>query len=67
MASISLFKEIWDFHDIRLLDSNCQDIYQSFEPTDIVGIGAVTQDIKNAIHFAEFVKSKSDIPLVLGG
>jgi len=53
--------------EITLLDSNCQDIYQSFKPTDIVGISAVTQDIKNAIHFAEFVKSKSDVPVVLGG
>ncbi|MHB0946178.1 MAG: B12-binding domain-containing radical SAM protein [Sedimentisphaerales bacterium] len=53
--------------EITLLDSNCQDIYQSFKPTDIVGVGAVTQDIKNAIHFAEFVKSKSGVPVVLGG
>jgi len=68
LMSISAYlKKYGNFHDIRLLDSNCQDIYQSFEPTDIVGIGAVTQDIKNAIHFAEFVKSKSDIPVVLGG
>ena len=68
LMSISAYlKKYGNFHDIRLLDSNCQDIYQSFEPTDIVGIGAVTQDIKNAIHFADFVKSKSDIPVVLGG
>jgi radical SAM superfamily enzyme YgiQ (UPF0313 family) len=68
LMSISAYlKKYGNFHNIRLLDSNCQDIYQSFEPTDIVGIGAVTQDIKNAIHFAEFVKSKSDIPVVLGG
>jgi radical SAM superfamily enzyme YgiQ (UPF0313 family) len=68
LMSISAYlKKYGNFQDIRLLDSNCQDIYQSFEPTDIVGISAVTQDIKNAIHFAEFVKSKSGVPVVLGG
>lgn len=67
MSISSYLKKYGNFQDIRLLDSNCQDIYQSFEPTDIIGISAVTQDIKNAIHFAEFVKSKSDTPVILGG
>lgn len=53
--------------EITLLDSNCQDIYQDYEPADLVGIGAVTQDIKHAIRFAEFVKSQGNIPVILGG
>jgi len=53
--------------EITLLDSNCQDIYQDYEPADLVGIGAVTQDIKHAIRFADFVKSKGNVPVILGG
>ncbi|MEI7591437.1 MAG: radical SAM protein, partial [Deltaproteobacteria bacterium] len=53
--------------EITLLDSNWQDIYQNYEPADMVGIGAVTQDIKHAIRFAEFVKSKGNVPVILGG
>ena len=52
---------------ITLLDSNCQDIYQEYKPADLVGIGAVTQDIKHAIRFAEFVKSQGNVPVILGG
>jgi radical SAM superfamily enzyme YgiQ (UPF0313 family) len=53
--------------EITLLDSNCQDIYQDYEPANLVGIGAVTQDIKHAIRFAEFVKSQGNVPVILGG
>jgi anaerobic magnesium-protoporphyrin IX monomethyl ester cyclase len=53
--------------EITLLDSNCQDIYKDYEPADLVGIGAVTQDIKHAIRFAEFVKSQGNVPVILGG
>jgi radical SAM superfamily enzyme YgiQ (UPF0313 family) len=53
--------------EITLLDSNCQDIYRDYKPTDMVGIGAVTQDIKHAIRFAEFVKSQGNVPVILGG
>jgi len=60
-------KEYGNFHDINLLDANCQDIYKLFEPTDVVGISSVTQDIKNAVSFSEFIKSKYDIPVILGG
>ena len=68
LMSISAYlKKYGNFQNISLLDSNCQNIYESFKPTDIVGISAVTQDIQNAIDFAEFIKSKSEAPLVLGG
>lgn len=60
-------KKYGGYQDISLLDSNCQDIYAGFKPTDIVGISSVTQDIKRAVHFAEFVKSKYDVPVILGG
>lgn len=68
LTSISAYlKKYGGYGNICLLDSNWQDIYKEFKPTDIVGIGSVTQDIKKAIHFAEFVKSKYKIPIVLGG
>ncbi len=68
LTSISAYlKKYGDIQDIRLLDSNCQDIYSKFEPTDVVGISAVTQDINNAIDFASFVKSKYSVPVILGG
>ena len=68
LTSISAYlKKYGGPQDIRLLDSNCQDIYRSFEPTDVVGISAVTQDINNAINFASFVKSKYPVPVILGG
>ena len=52
---------------ITLLDSNCQDIYQDYKPADLIGVSAVTQDIKHAIGFAKFVKSKGSAPVILGG
>ena len=56
------------FHQVRLLDSNCEDIYGNFSTdTDLVGISAVTQDLKRAQMFARFVKSKCNIPVVIGG
>ncbi|MCK9418514.1 MAG: B12-binding domain-containing radical SAM protein [Nitrospirae bacterium] len=68
LTSISAYlKKHGNFNDITLLDSNCQDIYQSLKRTDIVGISAVTQDIKNATLFAGHVKSHYDIPVILGG
>ncbi|MBF0327728.1 MAG: B12-binding domain-containing radical SAM protein [Nitrospirae bacterium] len=68
ITSISAYlKKYGNFQNISLLDSNCQDIYKSLEPTDIVGISSVTQDIKNAVLFAEYVKSRYDIPVILGG
>lgn len=68
LASISAYlKKYGGYQDIRLLDSNCEDIYRSFEPTDVVGISAVTQDINRAIDFASFIKSQYSIPIILGG
>ncbi len=68
LTSISAYlKKYSDYQDIRLLDSNCEDIFRSFEPTDVVGISAVTQDINRAIDFASFIKSKYAVPVVLGG
>lgn len=52
---------------IEILDANCQDIYKEYTSTDIVGISAVTQDMKRAVAFAEFVKSKKNTPVLLGG
>lgn len=68
LASISAYlKKYGGMKEIRLLDANCQDLYQNFIPPDIVGITSATQDIKHAIRFAEFVKSHGDIPVILGG
>ncbi|HEX9242990.1 MAG TPA: radical SAM protein [Anaeromyxobacter sp.] len=68
LASISAYlKKYGGFDEIRLLDSNCQDIYREFRKCDVVGVTAVTQDVKNAVRFAEFVKAKHDIPVILGG
>jgi radical SAM superfamily enzyme YgiQ (UPF0313 family) len=53
--------------EITLLDANCQDIYRDYEPTDLVGISAVTQDITHAIRFAKFIKSQGNVPVILGG
>ncbi|MDO8873975.1 MAG: radical SAM protein [Methanoregula sp.] len=53
--------------EIKLLDSNCQDLYENFETPDVIGISAVTQDIGRAIHFAEFIRSKNTTPIILGG
>jgi radical SAM superfamily enzyme YgiQ (UPF0313 family) len=53
--------------DIRILDSNCQDIYKSFTDADLVGVGAVTQDIHGAVHYARYVRGKSNAKLILGG
>jgi len=68
LASISAYLKYYGkFEDISVLDANCQDIYKDFTPTDVVGITAVTQDIGNAIRFAQYVKRKADIPVILGG
>jgi radical SAM superfamily enzyme YgiQ (UPF0313 family) len=54
--------------EVRILDANCQDIYADFKAdTDVIGIGAVTQDLPLAVKFAEFVRSRCRVPLVLGG
>lgn len=42
----SYLKKYGGYKEITLLDSNFQDIYQDFRQTDIVGISAVTQVIK---------------------
>lgn len=52
---------------IDLLDANTSNIYKKYKKADIVAISAVTQDIDNAIAFAEFVKKKHKIPVILGG
>ncbi len=68
LTSISAYlKKYGNFQNISLLDSNCEDIYQSLQPTDVVGISAVTQDINRATTFAQYIKSKYDIPVILGG
>ena len=68
LASISAYLKhhIHDI-DIQLLDANCQDIYADFTGADIVAITAVTQTIDQATCFARFVKSKGNIPVILGG
>ncbi|HSN68204.1 MAG TPA: radical SAM protein [Thermoanaerobaculia bacterium] len=68
LASISAYlKKYGAIEDVRLLDSNCQDIYREMRPTDMVGITAVTQDMPHAMRFAEFVKREYGVPIVLGG
>ena len=68
LASISAYlkKHIADI-EITLLDANRQDIYANFTGADIVAITAVTQTIDQATCFARFVKSKGNIPVILGG
>lgn len=68
LCSISAYLKMYGgFVDITLLDSNCQDIFCSFVPSDIVGISAVSQTIEQAITFAEHVRSVCDATIILGG
>ena len=68
LASISAYlKEYGGITDIRLLDANSGDIYKDFRPTDVVGVTAVTQDIRRATAFARFVKENHHRPVILGG
>ena len=69
LCSISAYlKHYGDIQDIVLLDSNCQDIYNDFTPKDVVGISAVSQTLKEAISFAQFVKRLyPGLPIILGG
>ena len=68
LASIATYlKKYGDLIDVTILDANCQNIYLDYQASDIVGITAVSNDIKYAIEYAYFVKSKSNIPIVLGG
>jgi anaerobic magnesium-protoporphyrin IX monomethyl ester cyclase len=68
LASIATYMRQHDPSvDIRILDANCQDIYNAFTDGDIVGIGAVTQDIHRAVHYAEFIRGRSKAKLILGG
>jgi radical SAM superfamily enzyme YgiQ (UPF0313 family) len=54
--------------EIALLDANCQDIYADYIPSDIVAITATTQDISEAITFAEYTTTFIRKPLrILGG
>ncbi len=54
--------------EIKYLDANTDDIYAAFEPTDVVGISAVTQDMGNAERFAAFVRERAPhAKIVLGG
>lgn len=67
LASISAYLKQHGYTDIRFLDSNCQDIYRDYTPTDCVGISSVSQDAERAVRFARFVKGRGDTPIVLGG
>jgi len=68
LLSIAAYlKKYGGYQEIDLLDANCRDIYKELRQTDIVGIGAVTQDIGEAVRFARFIKGKYKIPIVLGG
>jgi len=67
LASISAYLKQHGIADVRFLDSNCQDIYRDYVPTDCVGVSAVSQDAERAVKFARFVKSRGETPVVLGG
>lgn len=69
LLSLSAYvKKFGGYSNISLLDSHCQDIYNSYVDSDIVGITSVTQDIGRAVKFAHFVKSRQpNIPIILGG
>lgn len=67
MLYCKLFKKIWKYNDIRILDSNTENIYENLKSTDIVGISSVTQDFERAKRFARFVKEQLDVPVIIGG
>ena len=74
LASISAYLKKYCTEEIRvtLLDANVEDIYKVFVFGDIYAITAVTQDIGEAIRYAEFIKSfekriNGTLPVILGG
>jgi magnesium-protoporphyrin IX monomethyl ester (oxidative) cyclase len=68
LVSIATYLKRYGGHDVAILDANCQNIYSAFRPTEIVGIGAVTQDIGRAVRFARHIREEHpDTVLVLGG
>lgn len=67
LVSLATYVKKYSDTHVTILDSNCQDIYKDFHSADVVGISAVTNDIERAVKFAEFVKQKKGIPIILGG
>jgi radical SAM superfamily enzyme YgiQ (UPF0313 family) len=57
-------------HTIKIIDENVGENFKreflKFQP-DIVGITATTQQIGDAIRVANFIKTQSDVPVVVGG
>ena len=68
LTSISAYlKKHGGFRNIQLIDSHCQDIFESFRPADIVGISAVTQTINQASRYASFVRARSPKSIIILG
>ena len=68
LVSIATYLKKYGGHEVAILDANCENIHSAFQHTEIVGVGAVTQDLGRAVGFAKRIREEyPDTVLILGG